>query len=731
MNKKIYCLALGAVLGGMLVSCTNELNEPNNVPNQPGLLKVIKDPKVVAWSGDQVLSNTFNGTRTYATRGADETFVYPYPFPVEIDQAENITIPGDAQELKDDWNTSYDGSKPIYIPAGETRTFQVPLHYTGSVYVAGTYTATIGNNDPITLYILPGGSVTVTGVSTDGNNIFNAGTLNLPNGFDGVKIKNIYNVGSDAKVIVGTEDSWGKTLPDGVAIYNKGGYVEFNSNDEYQNEWYYSCTLINGDIISDNIVKSNGKIKFQSSGLRDICQLISTDLVEITDGINTFGMITAPNLKFDGAQVKLHPEGLIDIENDITITNSDCAIKPFDENSRGLIKCGSLNVVETGDPVLSIFPQGIYFNVPENNIKYSPDNVGGLNNIKTRIDTELVVEPACGSGSNDDTELPEEDGCPGTVTPGEYCDHEGSNHNPDGTCPECGEDGPCKKPQVPGINIPDELDPGFTIDPETPSRPQAGSEVEVNLSLNESHGYAVEDLVSKLSIHVRYPGDVEVFIPVPQGYYCLADDFNMREGDLYLDPQPNTTKYVIGDPNIKTFEVTLTVTFEPGGIRVTTEGINEEVLEYCKKEYGDGVNFEVYNYYGLYELKDEEWVRAENGNIARKKILEYLNKATVEFLGSSDEPNLVPDYYINAFKANEEGYEGEEGSEGKDVYDCTVSIVDDQKTDFNYNGAGEHLNGSDRNQIYEYIYRDGFDGTTTPHDHDFLWDEYKKNHPNG
>ena len=209
------------------------------------------------------------------------------------------------------------------------------------------------------------------------------------------------------------------------------------------------------------------------------------------------------------------------------------------------------------------------------------------------------------------------------------------------------------------------------------------NEVEINLSLNDSHSnYTQEDLVSKLSIHVRYAGDVEVFIPVPRGYYCEADDFNLREGLLYVPGENQSFSFEINGNT-----VTLTVQMEDGGIRVTTDGINQDVLDFCMENYGDGVNFEVFNYYGLYELDAEgNYVRAEDGNIARETILELLNNATVKFL---DTPG--PDYYINAFQANKEG-EGD--------HDCTVSIVDEQAATYDHDYVGSHLNSSDYNHIY-------------------------------
>lgn len=175
------------------------------------------------------------------------------------------------------------------------------------------------------------------------------------------------------------------------------------------------------------------------------------------------------------------------------------------------------------------------------------------------------------------------------------------------------------------------------------------NEVEVNLHGSESE--------SHLSIHVRHATDVEVFIPVPKEYYCDADDMailNKHEGDLIVHGGPESVSY-----NINGHEVTLNIAFEDGGIRIWTEGINEEVIQYCQETYGDGITFEVWNYYNEMD-----------------GLLDYLNRATVRFLDS------LPDVYINAFVGEN---------------DCNVY----PDGEFEEPYTDEHLNGSDQNKIYQ------------------------------
>ena len=738
MNKKIYCLALGAVLGGMLVSCTNELNEPNNVPNQPGLLKVIKDPKVIAWSGDQVLSNTFNGTRTYATRGAEETFEYNYNFPVGVTLAENMTIPENAVEY-----TGNNQGSGTYKVSGEHLKKKNPYwgydpglkfsdNSTLTIYVEdGATVENIGNNiTKIDLYILPGAEVTIEAPGSGVWNIYNAGTLNFPNGLSESNVKNVYNTGS---IYFGENN----TLASDVNVYTKGGYVEFGNN-----------ALINGTLVSDNIVQSNGKIKFQSSGYRDICELRSKDTVEITDGSNVdnyFGKILSEkDIVFDGCNITLHPEGYVNAKEEINIPNSNCVIKAYGPDYKGLVETPLFSINMINDPINVALPEGIYLNTQKFYLQskgkeytdfadiikdlangedqITNESVDDLQAFAKRLNTNVTVHPSCSSitvGGG------EKDECPGLVDPDHKCKHDGSIHNPDGTCPKCEEEGgPCYKEDDPSIKFPDDLDPGFGVTPEKPSIPQAGSEVEVNLSINDKDNQGdIEHLVSKLSIHVRYAGDVKVTMQMPAKYLVDKDDLyilNDHENFVYgaFDLEDHTVTYEIYEGKF----VTLTVSYDipedggMGSITVTTSGIDQEVFDYCVANYYDGINFEVYNYYNKDAFESTTFVDL------REELKYYLNKATVEFLGSEEEPELLPDYYINAF--NDFYYTDEDGNVNNNLNgekDCKVEIIGEQADSYNEGEVGPHLNNGEKNVIYQYKDREGYDESTNQHGHGFLW----------
>ena len=177
--------------------------------------------------------------------------------------------------------------------------------------------------------------------------------------------------------------------------------------------------------------------------------------------------------------------------------------------------------------------------------------------------------------------------------------------------------------------IPTEFpDPNIPIDEgeEEPISTSVKGHVEVNLSLNaekEQDDY----ITSKLSIHVRDTTDVEIYIPVPAEYYCDTDDMfivvSHRQEVEEHGPSSETMEFDVDGQ-----KVSISVDFELGGIRVKTSGINRDVLRYLRRNYGDGITFEVWNYY--------------NATATRELLKPLLDKSEVTF---KNEPRL----YINAF----------------------------------------------------------------------------------
>ena len=271
-------------------------------------------------------------------------------------------------------------------------------------------------------------------------------------------------------------------------------------------------------------------------------------------------------------------------------------------------------------------------------------------------------------------------------------------------------------------------------------------EVEINLSLQDAHKlasgenkYAVADLVSHLSIHVRSYTDVKVTLPVPAAIYCDQDDlyiyneraagfsyegsvhkatYELPANQIYYVSEYNEATNKYEDVKYKTsedVEVTLTVKFNeavaavegstpgtPGSIEIETSGITKEVIDYCKYIYGDGLNFDAYNYYN--RANQDDLANYDQYSVAQ--LLQKLNDSNVQFLGSEytvktpvgeeaiepvddSDPEKVnyyaPDYYINAFTYEDEEYKHHNVIEDDDeVYliDCWVAPIETQKSFF-------------------------------------------------
>lgn len=652
LNKKFYGFATAAFATVALASCSNELNEGdlgnNSYPNGSGI-SLVKSPDVVAWSGNQVLGKEIS----YSTRSNVE---YDWNFPAEMFKAESFEVPSEAL----DYTGNYQPSGVYRVKAGEYITssdwdpgLKFDNNVNLTVYVeSGAKVKNIGSNiRSIDLYIAEGAEVTIANYSMNNCNIYNAGVLNLPKGFDGNKIQNIYTIGS---VYVGMEDEWGTTLPSDVSIYNKGGYVEFRSKIDNSNPYYYSQTLINGTIISDNIVKSKGIIKFQSNGYRDICKLISTDLIDITDSTNIFGEIEGVNIKFDGALITLHPEGYIYASDEINIPNSGCIIRAFDSKSRGLVECNTLNINLTNDPLATAIGEGIYL---QTNALYNQANGETFTDLSgfsvassDHINKGVSVNPSCTALSD---ENPEE--------------QPGSENN---------------------------------------SHVYHDDEVEVNYAILDEHP-TIGDLVTKLSIHVRHVTNVEIKIPIPTKYIIESDDlyiFNEHygkpggeyegaygEGTLTENPLANqfaVLTYPVENAGIVTLHVdfekgdlTLGSDFEQGYIRIWTEGINQAVIDACRDNYQDGINFEIFNYFDINSL---------NG-LTREQLKGFMDKSIITFLDSA------PSYYINAFGFEDNG-EYDENDEIVPMNHEHATVVPSGGYKDPYSRT--HLNSTPYNDIY-------------------------------
>jgi len=182
-------------------------------------------------------------------------------------------------------------------------------------------------------------------------------------------------------------------------------------------------------------------------------------------------------------------------------------------------------------------------------------------------------------------------------------------------------------------------------------------EVEVNLSVNDKKEEG-DYIATKLSIHIRALTDVEVFIPVEQVYYCDVDDMaivlshNLNVEEYYPGQDRTANSYTynytvagnyVKDGGNQTVNATIyvTVTYGADGIRVKTQGMTQDILDYLQYNYQDGITIEVWNYFNS-EIPTDDGLGTKP--FTREELKPMLDNSTVTFTSAEH-----PAYYVNAF----------------------------------------------------------------------------------
>lgn len=660
-STSLYVAALVLASAGMVASCSNELDAPAVNPDAPGQPSIVHPSDIFAWSGNQ----TFSSGSSRASR---------------VDQKQ--------REMPDfaEWCGALTPSFPATCPAvPEGAIVVTPQNYYTITFTEGETYVFSGESEfehialadfPADVTIFIDGKWTFfdsrddTGLSAD-----RYPTIYVPEGSlltldsyegDAVTIKNLnlYNYGYTVVY------DWDKTINDGFTIYNAGQMNIENNNEPVT------------DITIDQPIYSTGTIRFGGSTnlnadnyyMKEMCV---DGMLTLNEGVNLqCGYLNTDQLLCEnGAAIEIASEGLI-VAGTIAMHGSS-AIQSERSSDLGAILTNEIlgarkdyekSEVNT-DNFSSYFRNvDIYVTKTINN---SQDNatiesyVPGLNGTTTSLQADEFD-----ASENDQTFDVNGVSCGGGY---EYL--------------------PGKKtvePEQP--STPEQ--PGVGDDnPTTPDTPalRHDNEVEVNLTINDSHNtgekkHDISDLWSKLSIHVRKGTDVRIVMPVPDAYFCESDDFAIRGVDMSVIHADDPIRVDRAEFNIAGKQITLTVTFTSNAIIVTTDGIDQEVIDYLYETTGDGLNFEIWTYFQT-EYRDAETgeIMARDG-VSREDLQNWLNQSTIKFLDEE------PDYYINAF--------GSEDNGARTPGDCTVSITDSQKGDYRYGYEGEHLNGSEYNEIH-------------------------------
>lgn len=647
---KILSLSLFGLTGISLVSCSNELKDPNNNDsNIIGNIQLVKAPDVIAWSGNEVLGNTF-GKNVSSLPSTNSAYV-----PGLIEETISFQKPEGAVDIT---ASNVDRNASVYfVPESYQGKLNIDLNAGTTIYNYGKLILDKNVNGDGILTVYNSGELDWQISSGKRHTVYNQGTLDVLNY---ANIGHVYNLGGNLILDYPHNEWWAgqppykADIPDAMFIYSEGGSVKIPCDGDLK-----STTEIHGTLLVE------GNLNIQNSTDKYICGLVVEGDLNIDSDV-TSSYIEANDMVLNGDNVFLTEGGHISADKISFEGNGVTA----DDNEYEAIKAiGTKALVETdsfyckNDKLGNHLGVGVYANFET--ITY---NDGGT---LFTTDAENYVDELLAANQVNNNEVSGE--------------------------PACGEPwGPKETP---------EGDP--TVGNLTTS------EVEVNLSILDKHeAYDIADLVTKLSIHVRAATDVKIVIPVPRANYCDVDDmyiFTEHYEGVYggseSEPAVNTISYEIIPGHV----VTLTVEFNQDNITVFTEGIDEEVFEYCQTYYGDGINFEVYNYFNNLRVDEEgNPVKDENGKFQsngfdRSALQNLLNQSTVQFLDN------YPDYYINAFNM----VDGEV-NEG----DCEVSIIKGQRNVFGDAHEDIHLNTGDKNRIYK---NKEFDGPEGKHDHDFLW----------
>ncbi|MCH5242319.1 MAG: hypothetical protein J1F67_07825 [Muribaculaceae bacterium] len=740
LTKHLFGVALTALTAGAFVSCTNDFKyTPNSGKGDLSVLSPVTSPDVIVWSGDQTFGNSFDGTRStgYASDITANSYVpKTRAIPEGYDNGNEIIA---WKDLGDNIVKTVDGDDGRKV-----------INEHEQAYIDDRLPEEHGNL-----------------LNVDFNFLFFAASP------DEDLVFKIYPVfgqsGSPHDIGMFYYDDQGT-----IQIIEEYVWSALRFGDWGQKYWQTSAT--------GREIRVKAGYKFGFYWENDV-HYYPTD--DPSNPGNTMQKTRAFSSSTENQESYITVNWVAQLDQKTKIRavlfdNSD------DENNP--TKRTYLGIEDSTD----FDYQDVVFTTDKILVTVEPDEV--MPNIPGEGDSKCDRCKHPHHGPNDNDEVGTCDQCtkPGdgcykepegtdpTPTPGDkVCDNCGHDHpGPSDDCPECAEGGPAD-----GYHDPCVPDDSESSDP---TKKPVGNEVEINLSLldihtlpNGSQKYDVADLVSKLSMHVRYPHDVEVIIPVPQSIYCDQDDLYILK-DHYVNEEgepnwvyggeKNEITYVIGgyvkDENGNITEqnknvswtVKLGVEFVPAGaldkltnqekivkdkdnkdivaggyIRVYTEGICKELIDFLKDYYGDGINFEVYNYYN----RGTQYTTGKYAEISYETLqYNYLSHSFVNFDWNEAGTKILPDYYINAFnkvnllpvkgdcynwilgdsRANIDGVYLQNGGVISGSNTEVTWGDNTQRAEFANPYQGEHYNGSDLNWIYTNKDVGGVDSDDMPTD---------------
>lgn len=779
--SKLTLVSSAALMIWGLSACSNDINDANlKAPDR--YLNLVHAPDVTAWSGNHFFNTNTrsNFTNVPVTRAEDGN------------NGTQGSLTWDFSEFShedEEWFNYFDS--PYFYTEKDLQDNPEAIDITSSSFDRNNYSnykifyipSTYKESEKGPTY------VNINNIPSDGG-FYNFGEIStLPDiGFNGAG--HIYNDG--------TIENFDYSKGERHMVYNKGslkvtsynniGYIynygdlTFQSSADIPNSMnIYSLGDIympyGGDFKAfldlHGTLYSGADLSIQNNNDQYLCAIeVDGDLLIPEGGLHT-SYIKANLFSFDGAEVWLLPQSLIDVKT-LKMTNSGTDIKSA-QDSYAFIRTEDV-VFQNNNNFDNIFGPDIFFAVT-GTIKLNGDNDAPMSleefvaseegaKMKHRFqptEGQLKGESTCGGdweitdGTLED-DGPSEDICDKCKHPehgDDPCDDclNQDNHTPCDPCPNasdtdpdgCGhanhlhKNGKCSKCENEGIYNDCNPEPETPVVPEEPTEcPNKGKEGYPEEGCDHPHTGPYCDICDDEDGPCQHPAstpgvrtgsEVEVNLSILDEHDKYTNegisDFVAKlsihvrvGGDVEVFIPIPAENYVAND------DIVILNTHEPGYFIhggpyevAYPIGNNTVKLTLSYEDNGirvttDAIDDEVFKYcVDNYGdgINFEVWIYTNNKS--GLNFTTFHDMLDRATIEFLDE-DKEPDFYINAFNDTEENPRG--------YKDCDVNIIENQQGDYPTSEVGIHLNASSLNKIWR---RSGHQGEIIGHDHIFLWGE--------
>ena len=156
--------------------------------------------------------------------------------------------------------------------------------------------------------------------------------------------------------------------------------------------------------------------------------------------------------------------------------------------------------------------------------------------------------------------------------------------------------------------VPSNPDPNPAPNPEpnpTPNPKPVVREGEVEFDIHQQEHKDWNEI--KTSIHVRDTAAVHVFLPIPLESQAVADDFDIRTGDVYQYVENFEAKFEFAG---KEFSFPVEINHTATGIDILidcTTADAKEALKLARGVFDDGITFEIHSYVNPDVATEQIW----------------------------------------------------------------------------------------------------------------------------